>query len=198
MSLQTSYTLLAPFYDWAVARVLRRPRQLSLRQIPNEPGLQVLINGVGTGLDLPFLPEKPSYFGLDLTAAMLKQCLSRRNNLRISLIQGDSQRLPFPDASFDVCVCHLILAIIPDAGAGLREVHRVLKKGGSVFIFDKFLKRGERAWFKRLLSPVTGAIVTKLNVDFEQALAQGHGLNLESDNPSIANGWFRLIRLTKG
>ena len=56
MSLRRSYTLIAPFYDAIVRRPLERARVESLSHLPTEPA-KVLIDGIGTGLDLPLLPR---------------------------------------------------------------------------------------------------------------------------------------------
>lgn len=57
MSLKQSYALIAPFYDAALAAASRAPRKKSLAALPSEPA-RVLLNGVGTGLDLPYLPPQ--------------------------------------------------------------------------------------------------------------------------------------------
>ena len=100
MSLKTSYSLIAPFYDIALERSTRAARQASLKYLPARAG-HVLINGVGTGLDLPLLPPQHNYTGIDLTAGMLRRALPRANSLRFSAVQGDAQQLPFASASFD-------------------------------------------------------------------------------------------------
>ncbi len=197
MSLKTSYTLLAPLYDLVVGPPLRGVRQASLARLPRHGGLSVLINGIGTGLDLPWLPSAHHYVGLDLTRAMLERARPRRGQLTLELVQGDSQRLPFCSASFDVALLYLILAIVPDPIAALRETARVLKPGGCVLLFDKFLRPGQRAPLRRALSPLAARIATRLDVVFEEVLAAVAGLKLVSDEPALARGWFRSIELMK-
>lgn len=49
----------------------------------------------------------------------------------------DTSRLPFPDDSFDVCVCNSVLQYVPDRGARralLTEMHRVVKPGGVIAV----------------------------------------------------------------
>lgn len=70
------------------------------------------MNGIGTGLDMPHLPPQHRYTGLDLTCAMLNKTLTRAAALDFHPVQGDAQRLPFADASFDIVVLHLILAVV--------------------------------------------------------------------------------------
>jgi ubiquinone/menaquinone biosynthesis C-methylase UbiE len=197
LSLRRSYTLIAPLYDAVLASAGTRLRAASLDQLPREGSLRILISGVGTGLDLPYLPACHHYLGLDLTAAMLDRAESRGGNLRLNLVQGDSMSLPFADESFDCVVLHLILAIVPDARACLRESARVLKPGGKVLVLDKFLKRGEPAGLRRALNKVSQHVVTRLDVIFEDVLDSVQGLRLEEDVPVLAGGWFRRIRLIR-
>jgi phosphatidylethanolamine/phosphatidyl-N-methylethanolamine N-methyltransferase len=196
MSLRLSYTLLSPFYDLFVGPALRKARRDSLLALPPGPG-SVLVNGVGSGLDLPFLPPGKGYVGLDLTRAMLARCGRRAAELQFCAVQGDSLALPFRDASFDCAVLHLILAIVPDAARALAETARVVRAGGTVLILDKFLKRGESAPLRRLLHPLATRLVTRLDVVFEDILPRVPALRLVSDEPALAGGWFRRIRLER-
>lgn len=200
MSLRHTYAFIAPLYDAAIAAASAGVRAQSLKQLPQLPqqgDLNIFINGIGTGLDLPYLPPCHRYTGLDLTAAMLSRAKPRAQNLRLNLVQGDSMRLPFASESFDHAVLHLILAVVPDSLACLREAARVLKPGGRMLILDKFLKPGETAWLRRALNPLLRRVATRLDVVFEEVLAGVPELRLEADVPVLAGGWFRSIRLVK-
>lgn len=198
MSLKHSYSLIAPFYDAFLDNATRGARRKSLSRIAMGPSLDVLVTGVGTGLDLPHLPPQHRYTGLDLTRAMLNKTLPRAAALDFHPVQGDAQRLPFADASFDAVVLHLILAVVPEPARCLQESARVLRRGGTMLVFDKFLKPGERAVWKRALNPLSRRLATRLDVVFEEVLAAVPALAVESDEPALAGGWFRLIRLKKG
>jgi ubiquinone/menaquinone biosynthesis C-methylase UbiE len=197
MSLRHTYTLIAPLYDLFIAAASRSVRAASLRQLPQQGSLNILINGIGTGLDLPHLPPCHRYTGLDLTAAMLKRAKPRSGGLRLDLVQGNSMSLPFASECFDYAVLHLILAVVPDPLACLRETARVVKPSGNILILDKFLKPGEPAWIRRTLNLLAQHTVTRLDVVFEEVLAGVPGLKLEADAPVLAGGWFRSIRLVK-
>jgi phosphatidylethanolamine/phosphatidyl-N-methylethanolamine N-methyltransferase len=196
LSLKHSYTLISPFYDLVLAAASRGQRADSLAALPQAPA-RVLLSGVGTGLDLPLLPLQHRYTGIDLTPAMLRRARRRAGHLDFQWIQGDSQRLPFADRSFDHAVLHLILAVLPDPVACLRETARVLAAGGSVLIFDKFLQPGQWAPVRRLVNPMVRHVATRLDVVFEEVLAQVPGLVVASDQPALAGGWFRRIRLQR-
>jgi ubiquinone/menaquinone biosynthesis C-methylase UbiE len=197
MSLRTSYRLIAPIYDHVVDRPLRQARLRGLRGLPAEAQQLVLLDGVGTGLDLPHLPAVHRYVGLDLTRAMLDRARARPGNLPIQFVEGDCQALPFADACFDHAILHLILAVVPDPVRCLGECARVLKPAGTVLILDKFLRRGERAWLRRALNPLARRIATRTDVVFEDVLAAVSGLRLIDDQPALAGGWFRCIRLAR-
>jgi len=196
MSLRTSYTFLAPVYDWLVGPPLARIRARSLARLP-AGGARILLNGIGTGLDLPLLPSAHRYTALDLTRAMLDKARPRGGMLDVQWVQGDSQRLPFRTGSFDHVLLHLILAIVPDTRAALREAARVVRSGGRLFILDKFLRRGESAPLRRLANPLLRRIATRTDVVFEDTLAAVDGLRVIDDQPVMAGGWFRMITLEK-
>lgn len=74
--------------------------------------------------------------GVDQSADMLAQ--GRRNVAtagmaeRITLLDGEAERLPFPDASFDAVTFTYLLRYVADPAATLRELGRVLRTGGTV------------------------------------------------------------------
>jgi ubiquinone/menaquinone biosynthesis C-methylase UbiE len=145
------------------------------------------------------LPSGPRYTGLDLTPAMLARARRKAmaHNLELQLDQGDARALPYPAARFDVVILHLILAVTPHPERVLVEAARVLRSGGRVLVLDKFLRPGQRAPLRRLISPLLGLLATRTNVVLEQVLAQAPGLEIVSDEPALAGGWFRQILLRK-
>ena len=197
MSLKQSYTLIAPVYDAIIRRPLARARRRSLAELPADRRCRILLDGIGTGLDLPHLPALHEYLGIDLTAAMLRRAQARIGSLDALLVQGDSQKLPFRDEFFDHAVLHLIIAVVPDAVAGLQEAARVLKPAGRILLLDKFLRRGEHAPARRLLSLITRHIATRTDVVFEQVVEKVPRLRVVKDEPALLGGWFRLIQLEK-
>jgi len=199
MSLKHSYTLLAPFYDFIVSRPLDEARKNSLLNITNTTDKKILINGIGSGLDIPYLPRDAQYTGSDLTPAMLKIARQRalKYSFNIDLICADSHDLPFNNEQFDIIIMHLILAVVPQPTLVLQEANRVLKPGGRMYIFDKFLKPGESAPFRKLINLISRHIATRTDVVFEELLAHVPSLKIINDKPALANGWFRLIELEK-
>lgn len=199
MGLKFSYTLLAPIYDAIVAAPTQSIRQKSLQRLTSSASLKVLINGVGTGLDLQFLPEHHQYTATDLTPAMINKCQTRLldHDLRLDLHVADAMQLPFQDNQYDIVVLHLILAVVPDPVKALQEATRVLKPGGHILILDKFLKPDQLAPLRRFLNIFIRHIATRTDVIFEYTLEQTPQLTILNDEPALMRGWFRLITLEK-
>lgn len=197
MSLKTSYRFIAPFYDVFLDRATRSSRRHSLARLPQQGVARVLLSGAGTGLDFPFLPPRHEYTALDLTGAMLARAKNKAAGLRMQWVRGDSMALPFASGSFDYVVLHLIMAVVSRPQYCLAEAARVLRPGGHILLFDKFLRREERAWVRRGLTPLIGRLATRLDVVFEEMLEAVPGLRVLADEPALANGWFRLIELHK-
>ncbi|MBT8130168.1 MAG: class I SAM-dependent methyltransferase [Gammaproteobacteria bacterium] len=199
MALKHSYSVLAPMYDQAVSGPLDGVRRKSLARLPDVNGKKILINGIGTGLDLPYLPSGASYTGTDITPLMLKRAEKRadQHDIDIRLECADSHRLPFKNDTFDMIIMHLILAVVPDPGKALQEAERVLKSNGSIYILDKFLRPGQLAPIRRGLNIILRHIATRTDVVFENVLANCNHLHVSHDEPALAGGWFRLIELIK-
>ncbi|MBD3609208.1 MAG: phosphatidylethanolamine N-methyltransferase, partial [Gammaproteobacteria bacterium] len=62
---------------------------------------------------------------------------------------------------------------------------------------DKFLQPGNKAIFRKLFNPIVSAIATRIDVVFEEVLAQCSELSIKQDMPMAFNGWFRNIELIK-
>ena len=197
MSLQLSYSFLAPFYDLFAIPVFRAARRASLAALPRDGSGTVLLNGVGTGLDLPFLPRGHRYVGLDLTRAMLRRSVRRAGEHEFAAVEGNSLALPFRDGSFDHAVLHLILAVVPDAARALSETVRVVRPGGTILVLDKFLRGNQRAPLRRLLNPLAARLVTRLDVSLDDVLPAVPGVRVVTNEPVAAGGWFRLLRLER-
>ena len=203
MALKHSYTLFAPVYDSLVSGPLDFYREKSLSRINETNNKRILINGIGTGLDIPYLADDACYIGTDITPAMLQRAKKRARQhaidhpLNISFQLADSHALPFKDNSFDAVIMHLILAVVPRPELVLKEACRVLKPGGRIYIFDKFIRPGQLAIIRRLLSIFIRHIATRTDVVFENILKSCPQLDIIHDEPALAKGWFRLIELNK-
>ncbi|MGH8665573.1 MAG: class I SAM-dependent methyltransferase [Burkholderiales bacterium] len=197
MKLSTSYRWIAPFYDAVVAAPLAAARRASLANVPASGRLQILLSGVGTGLDLRHVPTCHRYVATDLVAAMLMRALPRTQGLDCVLVRADSTHLPFEAGTFDLVILHLIVAVVGEPASVLAEAARVTRPGGTLLVLDKFLAPSRPAPLRRLMSPLASRIATRLDVVFEDVLARVPELHVASDQPALAGGWFRRIVLRK-
>ncbi len=97
--------------------------------------------GTGTLASLILRSDWPATVtGLDFSPAMCAEA-SRKNNFdgqRGAAIAGDSEHLPFSDASFDVVTCANSFHHYPDQQAVVCEMRRVLRPGGVLVLVDGF------------------------------------------------------------
>jgi len=195
------YTIWAPAYDALVGAVgFAAARRLSIDRLKLAASDRVLIVGAGTGLDLDFLPSGVHVTAIDVTPAMLKHLERRATGMGRSVTARimDARHLAFPDSSFDAVVMHLILAVMPEPERGLREAARVLKPGGRIAVFDKFLRDEERPSLKRrLLNAIAKPLFSDLNRRLGPLIA-GTPLVIEHDEAVSFGGAYRVVTLTNG
>jgi arsenite methyltransferase len=113
-------------------------------------GMAVLDLGCGAGFDALVAAQivrgEGCVAGVDLSPEMLAVAEEARIETgfsRIEFCQAAVEALPFPDASFDVALSNGVLNLIPDKPAALREVFRVLKRGGQLQACDMSLAGDE-------------------------------------------------------
>lgn len=72
--------------------------------------------------------------GLDYVPALLRRAGDRAQaeGLELQLVEGDAERLPFEDASFDAAVSTFGIMFAPNQERAAREIVRVVKPGGTI------------------------------------------------------------------
>ncbi len=100
------------------------------------PDLRILDLGCGVGHLLAWLARHAParYDGLDLSVASARRARTAAGVVRA--VVGDAARLPFEDAAYDRVVCNGSAHHLPDLPAALREVHRILRPGGRVVLYE--------------------------------------------------------------
>ena len=192
------YTLYAPIYDWA-AKILEHSRAKAIQQLEIKPGAKILIVGAGTGMDLEYLPHDCKITATDITPAMVNRIASRNRDLNLNLesLVMDGQNLTLQDKSFDIVILHLVLAVIPNPIKTICEAERVLKPGGHISVFDKFVPANQKPSISRKLFNVfTNLFFSNITRSFEQIVSHTN-LKILSDNKANLGGMFRIILLMK-
>jgi len=196
------YSLYAPIYDLWVGRVpvFTRGRRRAHELAALRPGETVLLVAAGTGLDLPLLPGGVRVIAGDIAPGMVRRLRARSESLGLDarVEEMDAARLPLPDASVDCVLLHLALAVVPDPVATIREAARVLRPGGRVSVFDKFLPDDRRpSLLRRLVDVVANVIATRVNRQLGP-LARVAGLRVVHREPTGLGVLFVAARLEPG
>ena|SRR5687767_8953697 len=194
---RTRYTLLAPVYDRVAGFRPQRRRALAL--LDPRPGERVLVDGCGTGADLPFIPAGVEVTAIDLTPAMVARTRRRARALgrQVDARVMDAQALALPDASFDAVVLHLLLAVVPDPVAAVREAERVLRPGGRAVVFDKWVRDGaDPSLLRRAANLVTSLVATEITRSLGPLLAHTR-FEVTHREPAGGGGFFSIALLRK-
>jgi demethylmenaquinone methyltransferase / 2-methoxy-6-polyprenyl-1,4-benzoquinol methylase len=124
------------------------------------PGQRVLDVAVGTGLvareAIAILGQERDVVGLDLSESMLAVA---RAGLKLSLVRGAGEQLPFAAETFDVVTMGYALRHMSDLLVAFREFHRVLAPGGTLVLLEigtptKRLNRIVLSWYLVRIVPL--------------------------------------------
>jgi ubiquinone/menaquinone biosynthesis C-methylase UbiE len=77
--------------------------------------------------------------GIDMTPEMLAKARAAAAEMgaeNAEFVEGEAERLPFADGSFDVVISNGVIDLIPDKDAVFGELYRVLTPGGRIQIAD--------------------------------------------------------------
>lgn len=123
--------------DFFARRKVELLRQLARTTIGDLEGASVLDVGCGTGTtDRVLAGHVGRLTGIDVSEEMLKVARAAVPEAQFQWYDGD--KFPFEDGSFDVCiaVCTLHHVPLPGRDAFLSEMHRVVRPGGLLAIFE--------------------------------------------------------------
>jgi ubiquinone/menaquinone biosynthesis C-methylase UbiE len=126
----------------------------TMRAIRPWKGAQLLDIGCGTGYHLPaFAAEAAQVIGVEPHGDLARGARRRTRALpNVSVLVGSAQALPVPDASIDIAHARWAYFFGPGCEAGLRELTRVVRPGGTAFVIDNDPTRSTFGrWFSRAL-----------------------------------------------
>jgi phosphatidylethanolamine/phosphatidyl-N-methylethanolamine N-methyltransferase len=167
---QGCYQVLARTCYDRIARSFDPGRERAYELMNIQPEDNLLIIGIGSGLDLDYLPDNTNLEtlrGLDYSSEMISKCRQRAEDLGISssnMLQGDAQRLPFEEGQFNKIYFPLSLGSIPDPSLALHEAEKVLTPGGKIIVYEKVLDDDEEpSYGRQALNFFTQCIFTNIN-----------------------------------
>ncbi len=135
---------------------------LAPSRLPGAATCRVLDVGTGTAqIPIELAPRRNDLriTAIDLAGHMLQ--VAQRNVIQagltpqIKLEQVDAKALPYADAMFDAVVSNSIIHHLPDPRIAFREMVRVLRKGGALFVRD-LLRPPDRETLERLVGTYAG------------------------------------------
>ena len=113
-----------------------RWRRALVDAVAPQAGERILDVATGTGMVAAELRARAdcTVVGLDQSPQMLATARARfaGEGARVELVEGEAERLPFEDASFDALTFTYLLRYVEDPLATIRELTRVVRPGGRV------------------------------------------------------------------
>ncbi|MBL7951703.1 MAG: bifunctional demethylmenaquinone methyltransferase/2-methoxy-6-polyprenyl-1,4-benzoquinol methylase UbiE [Flavobacteriales bacterium] len=167
-AISPKYDLLNRLFSLGIDQGWRRK---VIRMVGEKPVEHLLDVATGTA-DLAIMAASKAQrvTGIDISEGMLKHGRTKVDerglSTRITLQQADSTALPFADATFDAVTVAFGVRNFEDLSKGLREMVRVLKPGGRLFILEFSkpqrtpMKQLFRFYFHRVM-PLIGRTVSK-------------------------------------
>jgi phosphatidylethanolamine/phosphatidyl-N-methylethanolamine N-methyltransferase len=142
----------APLYDLIFDLPFHPGRSAAAKAAADAAGAngEILVVGVGTGLELGLLPKSLRVVGIDLSSQMLNIARERVARKALRHIKAlnvmDAAALEFPAARFDVALAPYVMSVVPSPAKALDEMWRVLRPGGQIVIVNHFsAEKGLRA-----------------------------------------------------
>lgn len=149
--------------------------------------------GFGSGTNVPYYPPAvervyaidPALVGRKLAAKRLAA-----SDVPVEFVGLDGTAIPLPDASVDNALSTWTLCTIPDVGAALREVRRVLRPGGRLVYLEHGLSDDPKVVRRQhRFNPIQNRIAGGCNIDRDPtALIAAEGFEIERADNFVISG----------
>jgi ubiquinone/menaquinone biosynthesis C-methylase UbiE len=149
--------------------------------------------GFGSGTNVPYYPPAvervyaidPAVVGRKLAAKRLAA-----SDVPVEFVGLDGTAIPLPDASVDNALSTWTLCTIPDVGAALREVRRVLRPGGRLVYLEHGLSDDPKVVRRQhRFNPIQNRIAGGCNIDRDPtALIAAEGFDIERADNFVISG----------
>lgn len=195
------YERIGGLYDATLGFWSREVRRQAAEALDLREDEQLLIVGVGTGMELEYLPSWIQGLGIDLSAGMLQRARKRRaesgmRNLDLQVM--DARTLDFQDECFDAVYLPLILTVVEDGARVLAEAARVTVPGGRLVIADRFWPEDRpRPTLVRAASWTLGHFAMRFDHRFSEIRAGAPFLQVEDYKRVAPGNFFHLVTLRK-
>ena len=123
------------------------------RHLPKTRPLAWLDLGSGTGRMTPSLAKAfggPAH-GVEPSVKMRAQALAHAGHPAVTYAAGSAEHIPLPDASCDAALLFFVWHHVADREGAARELHRVVKPGGKLFVGTNFSDKMPDVWWFRVL-----------------------------------------------
>ena len=195
------YDRVGSLYDATLGFWSREVRREAAGVLNLREDERLLIVGVGTGMELEYLPAWVRGAGVDLSAGMLRRARRRRAERGMGGLEFwkmDARALDFPDGAFEVVYLPLIVTVVEDGERVLAEAARVTAPGGRLVIADRFWPEDRpRPSLARAASWVLGHFAMRFDRRFSEIHAGAPFLEIEDHRRVDPGAFFHLVALRK-
>ena len=155
--------------------------------IPHIKGNRILEVSFGSGyLMTQYASDNYEIYGIDYNEKMVEITANKMKkiNIEAQLTQGNVEKLPYPDSTFDTVINTMAFTGYPNGEKAMSELKRVLKKDGSLLLVDfdypknrnRFGYMIVRLWekFGDIIKDIN-SILTEYNFDYKDISVGGFG-----------------------
>ena len=157
--------LMAKVYDRVMAGIEDGGARAWRAELVADLEGDVLEIGAGTGANVAHYPatvtrlvlsEPDRHMRIQLEERVREVQEAAEGAAHVEVVDAGAGQLPFPDESFDAVVSTLVLCTVPDQGAALAEIHRVLRPGGRLVLLEHVAAthKPKRLRWQRRIEPV--------------------------------------------